>query len=217
MTAYRYYPEIFQTGTIEDAKRVILAASTADEVNTRWEVETPYLADLIVDQLKLTKDSLVLDYGCGIGRMSKALIEKVGCPVVGVDISPTMLLFAPSYVGRGLFTCMTPDVMYHMVGNGLRFDAAIAIWALQHCFKPQDDIDLLHQALDASWGKLFVLSGTTRYVPLLNSDKAFLWGKDDASIKDLLCKQFKLEAEGVPSPDKVTVPKSDANWWGLFS
>ena len=40
-----------------------------------------------LDQLKLTSDSWVLDYGCGVGRLAKVMIEHYGCRVVGVDIS----------------------------------------------------------------------------------------------------------------------------------
>jgi SAM-dependent methyltransferase len=46
----------------------------------------------------LDRNSLVLDYGCGIGRIAKELIKQTGCHVIGVDISPSMLGLAYPYV-----------------------------------------------------------------------------------------------------------------------
>ena len=48
----------------------------------RWETETPYLADPIAEQLPITADSRVLDYGCGIGRLAHELIRRHGCRIV---------------------------------------------------------------------------------------------------------------------------------------
>src|SRR5258706_10939744 len=59
------YTTLFRSMTPE-------GATTAE----RWENETPYLADLIAEQFDITADSLLLDYGCGIGRMSHELIKR---------------------------------------------------------------------------------------------------------------------------------------------
>jgi len=48
----------------------------------RWETEPSYLADPIAEQLPITADSRVLDYGCGIGRLAHELIRRHGCRIV---------------------------------------------------------------------------------------------------------------------------------------
>jgi hypothetical protein len=63
---------------LAEAMSIILTpegSTTAD----RWETETPYLADLIGQQCALRPDSLVLDYGCGIGRLAHELISRHNC------------------------------------------------------------------------------------------------------------------------------------------
>jgi 2-polyprenyl-3-methyl-5-hydroxy-6-metoxy-1,4-benzoquinol methylase len=53
----------------------------------RWQVETPYVADLIGHALPTIRPGdLLLDYGCGVGRIAKELIARHRCRVVGVDI-----------------------------------------------------------------------------------------------------------------------------------
>ena len=61
-----YNPRVFEVNDIPQAMSIIMTpeGSTTAE---RWEKETPYLADLIGEQFAITADSLLLDYGCGIG------------------------------------------------------------------------------------------------------------------------------------------------------
>jgi SAM-dependent methyltransferase len=50
--------------------------------------------------LHLPKQSLVLDLCCGQGRHSRTL-HKLGCSVVGIDLSPTAIAHAQSLAGEG--------------------------------------------------------------------------------------------------------------------
>ena len=92
-----YDASVFDVANVDEAKRIILTPenSTTEE---RWQVETPYLAALITEHLPIDRGTLLLDYGCGIGRMSKALIERKRCKVVGADISASMRALAGAYV-----------------------------------------------------------------------------------------------------------------------
>src|SRR4051794_14342066 len=89
-----YDPEFFQPIDLEHAKTIILSASDPAARDHRWAEETPFLCDVIRRELALNQRSLVLDFGCGIGRIAGALIDAVGCSVVGVDISVGMLSLA---------------------------------------------------------------------------------------------------------------------------
>ena len=88
-----YDASVFDVATIEAAKRIILTPenSTTQE---RWAAETPYLTDLITKHIVLDRDTTVLDYGCGVGRMAKALIDRARCKVVGADFSASMRALA---------------------------------------------------------------------------------------------------------------------------
>jgi hypothetical protein len=76
MSQTRITPDLafFDRATLRDAMSVILTAQDSTTEH-RWATETPYLTDLISRTARLSADSLVLDYGCGVGRMAKALIE----------------------------------------------------------------------------------------------------------------------------------------------
>lgn len=48
----------------------------------------------LIDLCKITKESYVLDVGCGTGKTALYLAEKIGCRVIAVDISKNMLKHA---------------------------------------------------------------------------------------------------------------------------
>ena len=71
----KYTPEIFEKKSMEEAKNIILTQEKGTTTAQRWELETPYITESILSKVSLTPQSLVLDFGCGIGRISKELIE----------------------------------------------------------------------------------------------------------------------------------------------
>jgi hypothetical protein len=83
----RYFPEVFNAGTVRAAKAIIMTdEGPGADSETRWAVETPYVLELISHAFSLRPNLLMLDYGCGIGRLAKSMIEASGCSVIGVDI-----------------------------------------------------------------------------------------------------------------------------------
>src|SRR5262249_9213972 len=151
-----YNPEIFSVRNVGEAKAIILTAETST-TEVRWEQETPLLCGLIEARTNISPETVVLDYGCGIGRIAKALIERHGCSVVGVDISPSMRALSVEYVGSDRFFACAPEMLGLLTGAGLRFDLAISVWVLQHCLMPADDIGLVRDGLRPG-GRLFVVN-----------------------------------------------------------
>ncbi|HWI29188.1 MAG TPA: class I SAM-dependent methyltransferase, partial [Stellaceae bacterium] len=160
-----YEPRVFDAANIAQAKRIILTAesSTTEE---RWTTETPYLAGLIGADLRIGPGSLVLDYGCGIGRLAKELIARHGCRVIGVDISPSMRALAVGYVESDRFFACPPSMLDALAKAGFAADAAFAVWVLQHCERPDEDIQRIRRALRPGGG-LFVVNNRQRAVPML--------------------------------------------------
>lgn len=193
------------------ARRIILTPEFGQDTDERWEHETPYLAELIGSELQLTRNSLCIDYGCGIDRLSKALIGQYGCRVLGVDISERMRVLAPDYVQSQLFSAISPQMLYSLSKRGFRADAGFSVWVLQHCFKPSEDATLLHLAL-SSQAKLFVLNMIGRAVPTEEGR----WANDGLDVKAILEEQFgptegrRLEPGPVP-PETVNM-----SWWATF-
>src|SRR6185312_4832399 len=106
----------------------------------------------------------LLDYGCGIGRVSKGLIERFGCRVIGVDSSRNMRLMAPEYVLSDRFIIWSPETLEKMISAGYRVDAAISLWVIQHVLEPAQLIRQIAQALTPR-ESFYVLNQLTRCVP----------------------------------------------------
>src|SRR5215831_18752091 len=99
---------------IDEAVHIITTPTEGMTSQERWEQETPVLMTLFEKFIK--RESVVLDYGCGIGRLAKPLITKLDCQVVGVDISPNMRALAASLVDSDDFFAMHPHMFDTFVG-----------------------------------------------------------------------------------------------------
>lgn len=208
MITATYSPEIFNVGSLAQAREVILTNEEDLTTDQRWERETPHLIDLMAC-LELTPNSVVLDYGCGIGRLAKGLIERYGCRVIGADISPNMRAFAANHVASERFAAVPAE----MVGMlGVKFDAAIAVWVLQHCFDPRHDIGVIRSSLKPG-GQLFVVNEIVRIVPT----REVLWVNDGQDVAEMLCVQMKLEENGRLDPSVVGRPLSERTYWARYA
>lgn len=212
-----YDPSVFHVLSMEEAARIILTPenSTTEE---RWAKETPYLADLICDRLGLSARSTLLDYGCGIGRMARLLIERLGCRVVGADISDSMRQLAPRYVKSPRFTVLAPGALDRRVDIA---DAAISVWVLQHCEHPRDDIARIRRALKPS-GRLFIANNRKRVVPMsevqlftASPTVTRRWVDDGEDVKALLQECFSLEEESEFPPGFPGIPPGQ-RYWAVF-
>lgn len=186
-----YNPKIFSVPDEAAARTIILTPEAGQSTDERWAAETPYLGELFGRTLAPGPDHLVVDYGCGVGRMSRELIRRFGCSVLGVDLSPEMRAMAPGYVQAAAFSVVSPEVFAHMVRCGLVADMAISVWVLQHCLTPFDDLDLLRRSLRPG-GRLGVVNNRRRAVPAVEKT----WGDDQIDIKSLLRANFATVEEG---------------------
>lgn len=209
-TRVTYHPEIFDVRNIDQARQIILTGegSTTDE---RWVSETPWIADEISNSMTIGPDTILVDYGCGIGRMAKELIQRYGCRVIGVDISDNMRALAVDYVRSNRFLSCSPEMLDALVERGFVADAAISIWVLQHCLKPNEDIDRIHRALRPG-AAVFVLNNLYRAVP--TREKA--WVNDGLDIKAMLGERFATRREGVPPVEKTAKDLVGIIFWASY-
>jgi cyclopropane fatty-acyl-phospholipid synthase-like methyltransferase len=71
---------------LSDTYRQVRVATYGEDLGqTSWVTQEESAA--IPQLLKLTRDSTVLEIGCGSGAYAVHLAEKVGCEIVGVDIN----------------------------------------------------------------------------------------------------------------------------------
>jgi 2-polyprenyl-3-methyl-5-hydroxy-6-metoxy-1,4-benzoquinol methylase len=101
--------KLHEVATLAKAQELILTPEDGTSTEERWEKEKAFLCDHIGENICINPESVVLDYGCGVGRLSKALIDKYDCRVVGVDSSQSMRLLATDYVLSDRFTVWSPE------------------------------------------------------------------------------------------------------------
>jgi len=204
-----YCKKIFEVNTIEDAKAIILTAERGATTDERWEAETPYLLELIAESCAITENSTVLDFGCGIGRIAKALIQKFNCKVVGVDNSH-MTKLAVEYVDSPNFSVMTSE---EFQPESFKFDFAVAVWVLQHCLDPILEVNKIKRSLKSK-GRLFVANNKFRCIPIIYKDK-FIWSGDNLDIHKLLNGNFNIIVKnGVLDPASLA---QDATEYAFYS
>lgn len=202
-----YAPQIFDVPTELLAKSIILTPGFGQTTDERWEKETPYITELIGQSLQIAPDMLVVDFGCGIGRVAKALIEAYGCRVIGVDISRNMRILGQFHFESDRFITVSPDAFSALVQNGLRVDAAFSVWCLQHCVRPENEIGLIHAGL-RDGGQFCVINNTMRAIPTHEEG----WFNDGLDIYALLGQKFTLEQSGKLDPAIITQEASDLSY-----
>ncbi|MGE3342319.1 MAG: methyltransferase [Vicinamibacterales bacterium] len=117
---------LFKPKTMEEGIEGVVGACNGIPADVRWREETPVFAREIV-RLAPAGPVRILDFGCGVGRLSKAVIDaRPDVTVIGVDESVESLAFARDHVGSDRFTAMRPTELDGLV------DLAYCVYVLQH-------------------------------------------------------------------------------------
>jgi ubiquinone/menaquinone biosynthesis C-methylase UbiE len=237
----KFYSKFFDPTSIAHAKKIILYDDTVPD---QWETETKLTIDFFNQKNLFTKDSVVLDWGCGIGRLAKPIIEQFNCKVVGVDFQPNMLKYAKEYVDHSNFTAITNEEFFQLPDN--YFTVGIFVWALQHCTNTKPIISNIQRTLKDN-SKLCIFDSTSRSIPVQVIDDDYNAVKDDivievpkkyhsrflkneeliwahaASCADEINEYFSATELGkfpLPSqkePNTTLSKNLDNAWWGIFS
>jgi ubiquinone/menaquinone biosynthesis C-methylase UbiE len=173
----RYNPNFFEADSIDHAKKIILYDDTVPD---QWETETKLTIDFFNQKNLFTKDSIVLDWGCGIGRLAKPIIEQFNCKVVGVDFQPNMLKYATEYVNHPNFTTISNEEFFKLPDD--YFTIGIAVWAFQHCTNLEPIIHNVQRTLKVN-SILCIFDSTSKAIPVQVIDDDYSATKDDIIIK----------------------------------
>ncbi|MCC7500437.1 class I SAM-dependent methyltransferase [Candidatus Nomurabacteria bacterium] len=178
----KYHKETFDPLNLAHAKDIVLVPDPTRP--HKFAEETDHLVEFMIKNVPLIQSSIVLDFGCGMGRVAKRLIERVGCKVIGVDISAGMLHEAQKYVSDGRFN---PKFNHHEQN----IDIALAAFALQHAEKPEEEIKKINSVLKPG-GTVVLLNEPARYVPTEPKNGMAVWHDDGIKVSDLMTKHFSL-------------------------
>lgn len=210
MKEYTFNPDFFIPRDLDHAKHIILTPEDSD-VDERWQLETEFTLKIIELFLPLDSNSIVLDWGCGIGRLSKVLIEKYNCKVVGIDLQPKMLEYAKSYVNSDLFETLEYKDIFNKLPRE-RFNAVIASWVFQHSDKTQYEIPLIYRSLKEH-GQMFILECEKKAIP----NQVGGYFDDNISTKQQLSKYFTPDSVGKIPLDYTTKKIREMTWYGVLS
>jgi len=138
--------------------------------------ETKFLIDTIANENIITNESTVLDFGCGMGRVSKELVNKFDCSVLGLDISESMKTFATLYVSNPRKFKTISEMPTDLV------DVCLAVFVLQHVEHPQQEIEKIVNVLKPN-GYLVIVNEDNRFIPSDVDDKGFvIWNNDNFNV-----------------------------------
>jgi ubiquinone/menaquinone biosynthesis C-methylase UbiE len=203
-----YKPDFFTPQNLDHAKNLILTPEDST-IEDRWQIETFWTIETLKLLSSIDENSVVLDWGCGIGRISKLLIETFNCKVVGVDIEPKMIDYAYDYVNSPKFSTINYEDIFRTLPKK-HFTHAIAIWVFQHSNKLKIEIPLIYESMKQN-SELFVLEMTNKCIP---GDSGFY--TDDLNTRDILPRFYNPIILG-KIPIKYTTSKiQNMSWWGLL-
>jgi ubiquinone/menaquinone biosynthesis C-methylase UbiE len=182
-----YIKQVFDTTDLEVAKNICLSKDS--KYPNKFKEETKFLIDFLKNKKIINSKTYFGDFGCGMGRVSREIIENFDCNIVGFDISSHMLLLAQQYLEyHDKFKIQKYKKNYKWSGD--KFDVFLASFVLQHSEHPQEDIDFIYNNLKDD-GILILINEKERLVPVDIKDGYAVWEDDKINITDLISKKYK--------------------------
>jgi 2-polyprenyl-3-methyl-5-hydroxy-6-metoxy-1,4-benzoquinol methylase len=195
----RYIKEAFDVNTITQAMNVVLSFE-ADKPE-KFHKETTFLVDTIQNENLITSESTVLDFGCGMGRISKELVKTFDCTVLGFDISDSMKTFATLYVSNPR---KFKTIAEMPADNSV--DVCLAVFVLQHVEHPKQEIEKIVNTLKP-YGYLVLVNEDNRFIPSgVDSNGFVIWDNDKFNVFDEIEKHLtKVKETPYINPEKNIV------------
>jgi ubiquinone/menaquinone biosynthesis C-methylase UbiE len=186
-----FYPFCF-----DDAKKMILSDIGAFNADYRWEAETK--EQMIQFRRWIKQDALVLDFGIGVGRVSKEILKEFPqVKVTGVDESKRMLAYCKKYIPkeyRARLRLFHFNKMHRIKDNSVDF--AFSLHVLQHveASKFQKSVQELHRVIKPG-GFLYLLNMHNRCT--FDNYRTHITGYDDGIDQLKVIRQYFKEKEDI--------------------
>ena len=134
-----------------------------DGINNITEKKAQVLMhDLLAKSLRITKNQIILDAGCGQGSVSTYLVKKYGCKIIGITIVPFEIDKAKRLAEK---LGVSSNLEYHLMDysntnfEDNKFDAIYAIESFVHSPAPRDTLKEFFRILKPG-GRLVIFDYT---------------------------------------------------------
>lgn len=136
----------------------------ADYYDSRWEkiFLPPYIESLYttIDEIGLGKDDRVLDIACGNGMLGKYIMDKHGCSMYGVDISPVAI----KHCQKQGYQCRVADLEKDSLPfKDSFFDVVLLSAVLEHVTDPASLIKQAYAKLRIG-GRVVILTPNIEWI-----------------------------------------------------
>lgn len=118
---------LFKSKNMEEGLHSVVGDCNGIPARERWDKETPVFAREILKYAKSEPGFTILDYGTGVGRLAKEILNQdPRVTVIGLDASSHQLKIAKEYVNDSRFIPVLPNELNQKV------DLVYCIYCLQH-------------------------------------------------------------------------------------
>lgn len=181
---------LFNPGNFNDGQNQVVGYCNGYTMEERWKEETPIFRDVIVEQLEGAE--VILDYGCGVGRLAKEVLEAMpDVKIVGVDTSSEMRKLAEEYVSSDRFSTKSPEEL----GDD-KFDFTYCVYVLQHI--PPEFVDNAIKQVSQSSDRFLLVNSVAR---MYATSQGFV--NDGYDVLGEVAKHFSSAAWAVPPEDLI--------------
>lgn len=118
--------QLFKPASFDEGRESVVGHCNGVPMAERWDSESPLFAKKILQHLP-SGGTHVLDYGVGVGRLAKEVVNQhQTANVIGIDTSSDQRRFAKIYVNNDRFSAVAPEDLNEHV------DLVYCVYVLQH-------------------------------------------------------------------------------------
>ena len=173
---------------------MILSDANAFDSDSRWDIETKEQMTQFKKWIK--QDAAVLDFGIGIGRVSREILKEFpSVKVIGIDSSKKMLAYCKRYIPsqfQSRLQLLHFNKFSRIKDNSIDF--AYALWVLQHVLPAHFELAVkeLHRVVKRG-GSFYFLNSARR----CTFDNAHRTAFDDGIDQLKVISQYFREKEDI--------------------
>lgn len=170
----------------------------------KWAEYTGIEVDYILKQFELTKESKILDFGCGTGRHTLELSRR-GYTVTGIDYAKTLIDIAQEKANQQTLnpTFIWGDVSNPCFSSDIQYDLILCLYDVIGSYADNSkNIQILENiSKSLKKGGYVILSVMNLHLTEKNAKNKFVLSKSSKELLDLTASDTMETSGGIFNPD----------------